>query len=261
MAYLYDKQQLTGILPIHQKFLQRNQLFALEVREGFLFGRVIRRKICQWSPYPIIDSNGDTVDISASNHQVELRFRDPRNPANPILYLNSTTNAGMPWFLHGGFGIAPQYISMYLRYPEGEIIPGKFPSIDPIRPSSGDQISDLNSLKSPVEQPTDYHECVILPTHHIGAEYFNQDEKRKHQPILNILFALYHVQLFTKSTHPSLINDIALKRYEGAKAAFLQHGFGDQPEELGAQMQKDWKVMPLSLDEATDLNRFSSRSR
>ena len=248
-----DSELLKGIIPMQRKFLQRNASFALEVREGFIFGRVIRRKITQFKPWPLIDANGNTIDILPSTHQTELRFIDPRQVANALLFLKTTTDAGLPWFYHGAFGIDPQYISMYLRYPEGKIIPGKFPAITPINPAAGDRISDLNGIVSPFEQPTDYHECIILPTFYMGAEYYNQDEVRRHNPQINILFCLYWVQLYKKTTHPTLIADIALKRYEGAKATFLQHGFGNHPEELGPQMQKDWDITPLSLDEAAAL--------
>lgn len=251
---LLTNELLKGIVPIEQKFMQRNDLFALSFKEGFVFGRVINRRICQWKPYPLIDSNGVAIDITArSSPPGEQRFRDPRNTANDILYLDSSTSVGWPWFYHGAFGIQPQYVQMYLRYPEGEIIPGKFPACDPIRPTSGDQITPLTGLNSPYEQPTDYVEVVIQPKIHLGCEYFNQDEKRNHQPVLNILFCLYWVQLFNKLTHPTLITDIALKRYRGEKAHILAVGFGDFPHDLGPELQKDWKITPMSLDEASAL--------
>jgi len=241
---------LKGIIPIEKKFLQNNYLFALEFREGFCFGRTIRRRICQFKPWPLIDSQGNTVDIAASSHQSELRFRDPRNPQNDILYLDSTTNAGLPWFYHGAFGIKPQYINMYLRYPEGDIIPGKFANVDPIRPASGDDISPVNGLVSPYEQPTDFVEVVIQPGVHLGAEFYNKDADRNHQPVLNILFCLYWAQLFKPETHGDLIAGIAARRYP---ATFLTVGFGDHPYNIGEQTQRDWGVEPMSLDEAMAL--------
>jgi len=251
-----SEEILRGIIPIEKKFLQRNFLFALDFREGFVFGRVVRRRICQYAPWPLIDTEGNTVDIPADSVSpaAEIRFRDPRNPADDLLYLDTTTNAGLPWILHGAFGIKPQQINMYLRYPEGQVIPGKFPKMNPIRPAVGDDISPLNELVSPYDQPTDYHEVVIQPTVHLGAEFFNKDEKRNHQPVLNILFCIYWFQIFKPDIHAKHISDIALRRYEGAKAAFLQMGFGDQSHDIGPQLQKDWRVTPLSLDEAAALS-------
>jgi len=225
----------------------------MEFREGFLFGRVIRRRICQWPQYQLVDSNGAVVDIPAVTHQPELRFRDPRNPANDIFYLDTTTNAGRPWFYHGAIGIKPQYINMYLRYPEGDIIPGKFPSIDPIRPATGDNVSPLNELVSPYEDPTDYVEIIIQPGIHLASEYYNTDEKRNHVPVLNLLFCLYWVEWFNASTHPTQISDIALKRYEGSRSTFLKAGFGDFPHDLGKQLLDDWHVEPMALNVASSL--------
>jgi hypothetical protein len=253
MSYVKDTDVLRGIIPIQKKFLTKNQLFALECREGFLFGRTIRRRICNWKPYNLIDANGTTVDIAASSNQTELRFRDPRNSQNDILYLETGSNSGWAWFFHGAFGVKPQYIYMYPRYPEGDVIPGKFPNVDPIRPGSGDPISALNGLNSPFEQPTDFHETVILPKMRLGCEYYNIDEKRNHQPVINILFSVYWVQWLKKNMHATLISDIAGKKYRGENAAFLTHGWGDQPQDLGPDLQKEWKVEPMSLDEALGL--------
>lgn len=221
-----------------------------EFREGFIFGRTIRRRITQYKPWPLIDSDGTTIDIAASSAQAELRFLDPRNPLRDILFLDQTTNAGLPWFFHGAFGIKPQQINMYLRYPEGDIIPGKFPALDPIRPAFGDDITPINGLVSPYEQPTDYVEVVIPPLEHIASEYYNKDAARNHNPVMNLLFCLYWVQLFTPEKHPQLISGIALRRFP---TTFLTVGFGDHPQPIGEQTQKDWKVTPLALDEAAAL--------
>ena len=248
----HEEPPLRGIMPIEKKFLQNNTLFAMLFREGFVFGRTIRRRICQWKPYPLISANGVNVTLAAGASQPELRFRDPRNTQNDLLYLDQTTNAGLPWFLHGAFGIKPEQINMYPRFPEGNVIPGKFPAIDPIRPPSGDSISPLNSLVSPFESPTDYHEFTIPPLTHVGAEYYNKDVFRTFQPVINILFSVYWVQLFTPQTHPELINGIALRRYP---AYFFVVGFGDQPEDLAPQTAVDWCVKPLTLEAAAQLGR------
>ena len=239
-----------GIVPIVEKLLQPNYLFALEFSEGFVFGRVVRRRICQWKPYQVINSAGTVVSISASSHQSELRFRDPRNTANEILYLDTTTNSGYAWIFHGSFGIKPDYVRMYLRFPSGETIPGRFPNVDPIRPSSGDDFGYIDSRKSPYEQPTDYVEIVIPPLTSIGAEYYNNDPDKAHTPVLNILFALYWFQPLTKQKHAPLIGKIARRE---VPSAFLTVGFGDTPIELGDRLKKDWGVEPLSLDEASQL--------
>lgn len=250
MSYHHGRH---GIIPIEEKFLRNNEEFALEFREGFVFGRVIRRRICQYKPYPLIDSNGLPVLILPNTTQPELRFRDPRNSQNAILYLESTTKVGLPWFFHGAFGLKPNAINMYLRYPEGDVIPGKFPAVDPIRPAAGDDISALNGIVSPFEQPTDYHEVVIAPQQHISAEYYNKDLLRAFQPIINIYFALYFAQIYKAETQPMQIANIAARKYEGDKANFLTVGFGDQAEDIAPQVSKDWGVTPMNLDDAMSL--------
>lgn len=238
---------IKGIIPIAEKFLQPNYLMALEFRQGFVFGRVIRRRICQYKPYALVDSAGSVIDIAATTHQAELRFRDPRNPDKDILYLDVTTNSGYPWILHGSIGIKPQYIYMYPRFPEGKDIPGKFPNVDPIQPSAGDLLGYVNELKSPYEEPTDYVEYVIPPLQHLAAEYYNKDSARSHQPVMNLLFVVYWFQALSAGRHPDLIAKIATRQ---VPAAFLTVGFGDFPFELGDTVARDWRATPISLDEA-----------
>jgi len=240
-----------GIKPIQEKFLEPNYLFSMEWRQGWLFGRVVHRRICQYKPWPLIDSDGSAVSISADSAQAELRFRDPQNPNNVILYLDSTTNAGYPWFFHGGIGIKPQQVYMYPRFPETQEIPGKFPEIDPIRPSAGWDVGYINSLKSPYEKPTDYVEYIIPPLLHIGAEYYNKDADNPHRPVMNLLFGLYWFQVFKPDTHRHLIRRIALRE---VPAAFFKVGFADFPLDMGSTLQKDWDVELIeTLDEAAAL--------
>lgn len=248
--------QSRGIVPIRKKFLQPNHRFALEFREGFVFGRVIRRRPCIYNPWPLIDSNGTVVDLGVSTAQGEVLFRDPRNTQNDILYLASTTKAGFAWFLHGSFGIWPPNIDMYLRFPEGDVIPGKFPSCDPIRPAQGDRLGFINYENSPIEVPTDHCEVVIPPLEHLGAEFYNQEvatlplTSRHFQPVINILFSLYFCQIFRPETQPDIIADMANGR---KAAAFLTVGFGDQAHEFGDQLESDWKIEAMSLDDACNL--------
>jgi len=238
-----------GVKPITERILDKNYLFALEVSEGFLFGRTVRRRICQWKPYNLIDSAGNAVDIPASGHQSELWFRDPRNTQNDILYLDTATNSGYPWFFHGAIGIKPHQIWMYLKFPSGGEIPGKFPNIDAIRPDSGDPVGYINELNSPYDNPTDHVEIVILPRKRIGAEYYNTDD-RAHQPVLNLYFALYWVQLFDPEKQPRIIGRIARRE---VPAAFLTYGFGDTPVELGDKLKSEWDAKPIKLEEACEL--------
>lgn len=242
-----------GIRPIREKFLLPNYLGALEFKEGFVFFRVVRRMICRYKPYPVIDENGNSIDVQPLSYETEHRFRDPRNTENSILYLESTTSPdGYPWFLHGAIGIKPQYIYMYLRIPEGREIPGRFPNLDPIRPSAGDNFGYINSEFSPYGEPTDFVELVIPPRVHVSAEYYNKDPDRSHQPVLDLFFCVYRIQIFKPDNdkHKKIIADIAQRR---VPAAFLMTGGAETPLEMGTTLMKDWDVRPISLDEASEL--------
>jgi len=245
-----------GIVPIRKKYLSTNHRFALQFREGFVFGRVIKRRPCQYNPWPLTDNDGDAVDLAPGGAQGEVWFRDTRNSQTDILYLDSTTKAGFPWILHGAFGIWPSNINMYLRFPEGDNIPGKFPNVDPVRPGQGDNLGFVNYENSPIEVPTDHVECVIPPLEHIGAEFYNKETTpapvgiRNTRPVVNIEFALYFLQIFRPETQPDIIADIA----NGRKLAhFLTVGFGDQCHSYGDQLEADWRVEPMGLDEACAL--------
>ena len=235
-----------GIKPIKEKILDKNYLFALEFNEGFVFGRTARRRICQSMPHRLIGTDASDIDIAASSHQGELRFLDRRNPSNDVLYLKKKTDSGYAWFFHGAIGIKPQYINAYLRYPEGKDIPGKFPEVDPIKPSDGDDLGYINSLNSPYLEPTDHIEIVIVPGLHIAAEYYNKDAKRDHQPMMNLYFALYWAQMFTMEKQATLIRRIALREVH---ADFLTVGFGEMPQTIG-ELADAWGVTPMSLDQA-----------
>ena len=232
---------------ITEKFLYPDFVGALEFREGFLFFRVVRRRICQYKPWRLVDAAGNDVDIPPSSAQAELRFRDPRNPENDILYLDTALDSGLPWFLHGSIGVRPSCINVYLRVPEGQAIQGKFPNIDPV--ASGDSTGYFSWYESPYESPTDFVELVIPPGVHVGAEYYNTDPSRAHQPVLNLLFAVYWVQFLNPSRHGRLISSIATR---SVPASFLAAGGNHYPLELG-ELGERWGVQPLSLDQASAL--------
>lgn len=243
-----------GIVPIVERFLLNNQLMALEFNEGFLFARVVRRRICNYKPYSLINSAGTTVDIAASSAQSELWLRDSRNTAVDILYFDKTLDDGLPWILHGAIGWKPHQILVYPRIPEGSNIPGKLPEIDPIKPSSGDLAGYYSGVESPYDEPTDFMEYVIPPKTHIGHEFYNKDDVA-HNPVANVLFALYHFQLFTPNIagvgiHNRIIRDIALRHIP---SAFFTVGFTSDPLKLGTTLLTDWKAIPISLDEAITL--------
>lgn len=242
----------TGVTPIRRKFLQPNYLFALEFYEGWVFGRVVRRRLVHYKPYPLIDESGSAIDIAAGDYQSEVTLRDPRNPANKILYLGAATNSGYPWVLHGSVGVKPQYILVYVRMPAGSDMAGRWPSLDPPRPKDGDRFAYFSERESPYDEPTDWAEMVIPPLKDVGFEFYNADPDRAHQPVLNLLFAVYWFQLLDpgRESHARLIGRIARRE---VPAAFFTVGFGDAPAEMGDKLRQEWGAKPMSLDEAASL--------
>jgi len=243
-----------GIIPIVEKFLLPNHLLALEFSEGWIFARVVRRRIMQYKPYSLINSAGTTVDIAATSAQAELWLRDSRNTKVDIIYIDKTTDKGFPWILHGAIGWKPHQILVYPRIPEGSNIPGKFPEIDPVQPSAGNLTGYYSGMESPYTKPTDFMEYWIPPKTHVGHEFYNLDD-RAHNPVANILFALYHFQIFVPllagvGPQNRIIRDIALRH---VPATFATIGFTSEPLSLGTTLMDEWKVAPISLDDAIAL--------
>lgn len=247
-----------GLVPIRETFLKQNFRFALEFREGFVFGRVIKRRVMQYRPYSVIDSNGDTIDISAnSSYNSQIKLRDPRNTSNELLYLQETTGGGFPWFMHGAFGVWPPQVRMYPRFPEGDgEVSGRFPGVDPIRPQQGNDLGYIDYRNSPYEVPTDHIPVVLPPQEILGAEFYNLDDDKTHNPVLNVLFALYFCQIFKPRKHADIISDIA-NGYKGAN--FLCVGYGDHSENMTDTLIKDWGIEPMPLDEASELGTVRGR--
>lgn len=241
---------MSGIGPINERLMKPNFNFALAFRQGFLFGRTIRAQNKFFRPYPVIDSSGNNVEIAASSSQAALRFRDPRNTENDLLFLDTRTHGGFPWFLHGGIGIRPEKVRLYLRIPEGQDIPGKFPDADPIRPGSGDDMGYLDSLNSPYYEPTDQFEVVVPPMTHIAAEYYNDGDLTQ-QPVLNLQFKLYWVQFYDPENARGrvMIRKIATGE---APAAFLEVGVGHTLIDYNEALKKEWGVAAMELWEAME---------
>jgi len=244
--------KMKGIKPIEEKFMENNYLFAMGFREGFIFGRTIRRRICKYKPWYLIDANGDAIDIAPGYAtQGNLRFRDPRSSQNDILYLDDENDQGLPWFMHGAIGIKPPQVYMYLRIPEAKDIPGRFPNIDPVVPSAGDRTGYISEIESPYENPTDYMEIIIPPKIHIAAEYYNHDSDQwNHRPAFNLTFCVYWFQAFDPVKYPELVSAIARRK---VPSDFFTAGVGRQPLDFDSGLEREWGVTTITLDEAAAL--------
>jgi len=237
-----------GVKPIINKFLERNYLFALEFSEGFIFGRVVRRSIIQYKPYPVINTDGTPAVVPPQTSTPELQFRDPRNRDVDLLKLSTGLSPGnYPWILHGAIGVQQPYVRVYLRYPSGGAISlaGRFPSMDPLAP--GDDVGYISSSLSPYESPSDYAEIIIPPRITVGANYHNSHDTIPVNPLLHLLFALYYFQILNPATEKELVSAIARR---AVPAAFFTVGPVDQPFSLSGPTRSEWGVDPIPLSEA-----------
>lgn len=253
---MYDE---LGIKPITEKFLERNHLFALAFREGWIFGRVLLSEKKYFKPYALINSAGTAQDIGPAAGISELRIYDPRNRDTRLLYLDDHTTAdtksvagpnfkgGLPTVLHGAIGLKPAHIRAYVRYPWGKLHFGEFEGLNPISGTSANQyLGFLDGMYSPYEMPTDWLEMWIPPKTDISLEFYNQDSKT-HQPVLNLMFNQYHFQPLSVNNdiHRRIIKLIAARQIP---AAFAQCG---PSRGLKTYDYADWwKVQPISIDEA-----------
>jgi hypothetical protein len=245
-----------GTEPMNQRFLRPNDLFMLSFRQGFVFGRVLFAEKMHFKPYKLINAAGTAQEISANTANAELRFRDPRNNAVDLLYIDDETDAmafNLPWIMHGSIGIRPRNNSMrlHIKYPEAKSQFGKFPDADPIQEtSSGNFLGYVSGEDSPYETPSDWLQIWIPPKIHIGHEWYN-DDTTSHQPVLNLLFSTYWFQVFRPNGPPEeqdMIQKMANRRVPcaigqcGPTQNLLQFTYGSA-----------WGVEPIPLYQATQL--------
>ena len=253
---MYDE---FGIKPITEKFLERNHLFALAFREGYIFGRVLLAEKKFWFPYNLINSAGTAQDIAAASGVSELRIYDPRNRDTRLLYLDDKTtpdtrgvagpnfHGGLPTILHGAFGIKPAHIRAYVRYPWGKQHYGEFEGLNPISGTAASNfLGFVDGIRSPYDMPTDWLELWIPPKMDIGMEFYNQDVKT-HQPVLSFVFNQYHFKPLSVNNphHRRVIKLIAARQIPAA--------FGQCGPSRGLKTYDytdEWKVTPISIDEA-----------
>ena len=248
---------MTLWLPIEEKFLRPNYYFALQFSDGWLFGRVITREFCRYKPYKLINSAGTATSIDTDTHQSEILLKDPRNTDNDLLYMEGYTSPdGYPWFYHFGIGIKPVGIRSWVRYPDTQEIPGKFPELDPISPSNDEDLGYFTWADSPYEGPTEFTEMVLMPKTRIGLEYYNTTAETQ-RPVLNIISMVYKFDVLDKMSNPNLISQIA----NGQRpAAFFRIGYGNNPAPMEQGLQNAWKCELMKLDEAQTLVNVGRRN-
>jgi hypothetical protein len=260
---MYDKN---GIVPIEQKFLQPNYLFALRLQEGFLFGRVIDRSVLQYKPYDqlgLITPGSSTMTFPTALFPAGTNAISPDNSSktdvllasnlspsdlHDVLYLPSEETS----LLHGAIGVYPNWVRVYPRYPQNENYMGKWSSLNPPQPQNLDPFAYFDGTQSPYESPTDFRELVIPPKLHLSFVFASPGDYPPTIPRLNLLFAYYNCQFFNpngRAYERKLISGIASR---SIPADYLTMGAAERPLSYGKVMPV-YKVNPIDLETAASL--------
>jgi hypothetical protein len=257
-----------GIQPIRNKFLQPNYLFTLQFQEGYLFGRTLNRELLTWDPYDqlgmiqpgsnsmlfpssqypsgtnaVSPSNGSVTDTVLAGNQSLVNLHD-------ILYIPTGKQA----LIHGAIGIKPNYVYCYARYPLASSYFGRWPAVQPPQPANGDQFARFSGYDSPYEDPTDAVELVIPPGIDTSYQFFLQGKQTQTQPLLNLRFAYYQVDIFNPNGQNFEKNLIGAIARRSVPASYLTCGPAQYPIGFGNTNQaNNFSVPPITLAQAQAL--------
>jgi len=223
------------------KFLENNNLLALEFSEGFIFSRVLNKK--NVSIHNFIMSS---VPALGSNTPAELKIKNKDS-----LYLSQLTP---PKIIHCGIGIKPYPVRLYTRYPEGSSPMGKPENLNPV--TVGDDYGYIDESISSYEKPTDANELFIVPQTHLTFEAYNPDDQA-YTPLLNIPAMEYKLQLFNpypKTPVPYYRKIISKMAERSIPTAFAPVGEQNRLMDFSPLKEK-WNVKPISIQEGVELWR------
>lgn len=233
--------------PIKDVFLRPNNLLALEFREGWIFTRVVDFYQFQYRPFSGIGT------ISSDSYTNESRLNHTSGNTNyDVLYIERYE---IPKVMHVGIGIFPEFIKMYVKYPEGTEAMYKPPTLPSPDIPNGSSYGMVTGKESPYDEPTDATELFIPPQTHVGFQFYNPDEDTV-EPILNIIGRVYKLEVFRpyapekREYYHDIIRKMA-KRI--IPCAFGICGNPENPLQFDPRFESAWKVKPISLDEAQTL--------
>lgn len=227
--------------PIQQKFLERNQLFGLEYREGMVFLSIRGYEDTQFREF------NELEDIE-SNTSLDNGFQrlDDAN-GDDVLYVDKSEDPNI--VLHAGIGQRPSFIRRFTRYPENE---GKLRDIPNLEiPSSSDTYAFVDGRMSPYSNPTDAEELVIPPGQHLSFDFFNPDADNDHEPVLNVVMRKYLVEPLS----PSGTNDEkeAIRRIVRVGSNIPTYPVGGLLSQDTYNMRDEWGVDPVTVRKARNL--------
>ncbi|MEM3795066.1 MAG: hypothetical protein QW429_04250 [Thermoprotei archaeon] len=260
-----------GVVSIDEKFLQPNYLFAVLVKEGYLFGRVLSRSLLTYKPYDQLGllqpgtnimsfptalyPSGQNAISPANQNQTNVILASPFAPQELHDALYIPPQPGLETaILHGAIGVKPGYVQVYVHYPQGEAFLGRWPTLQPPQPGIGVPYARFDGLESPYEAPTDYRELVIPAGIHLSFEFYLPSRFDPVQPVLNLRFALYTTQIFDPNGptyQRQLIASIAQRK---VPAAFLTFGSAQSPLQFTNISKNYGNIQPITLDQAAQLS-------
>lgn len=220
------------------EFLRNNNLLSIEFDDGFIFSRVINRKLFLYKPYVY-------GDVSSGNYTTPFK---PQHRNREIIYIDQSTP---PRVIHFTVGIKPYSTRLYIKYPSGSAPINSIPNIETASAEVGSDYSYIDGYISPFENPSELAEIFVPPKTHIEFQLYNPEDYTV-RPALNIYGMIYKLQLLDPNGSEyerKLIRKMAERSIPSAFATL-----GDPDNLLSYSHLRDaWEVEPITLSEAVVL--------
>lgn len=224
-------------VPIEDQWLDRNDIFGLEYKQGLVFLSVAGYEDAKFKPF------GELEDIE-ENTSLDNGFQR-LNDANgdDVLYLDKSDDPNK--VIHAGIGHRPMAIRRFTRYPEGEAKLRSIPNLS--IPTTSDDYAYVDGRDSPYEQPSNAEELVIPPGQHLSFDFRNEDDDDDHEPILNIKMRIYTVVPIDPQGRHDEKNAVKRAISHGSPIPRYPVGTIDKQDEYN--MRSDWEVEPRTLSQ------------
>lgn len=222
---------------IEEKFLERNDLFALKFHSGLVFLQVEGWESNKYEPHTQISSIGSQSDSGWT------KLNDP--DGDDILHMGNNGKK----VLHASVGHYPSELMRYTNYPESENRLRTIPNLSVQRPSNGDTYGFIDGNDSPYESPSDAQELMIPPGVHLDFNFYNPNSNKSRQPVLNISMREYSVSVVDPQSNPDVAKRVISP---GAPMPTYPVGSIDNQKRM-SDLEGDWGVSPMSKSEVRRL--------
>ena len=241
---------MTVFKPISLKWLDENHRFGLGWQGpgdeiAYSWHRVEGRRFTRFKPF----MQGFNA-LASRGSQTAIQLKDVNS--DDILKV-SLENAGKI-IKHVGIGVAPDYMRVYYRFPDGADIT----RVDNTQPTTvGDDKGFVTGFDSPYHEPTDALEFFF--PYSIAAT-FNNFNPQTLDPTSSNTWPKYNVETMQyRVTHldPNNPQDAALIAAMAAgktQVRLFTMGPPDQPVSYPGTLKTIWEVEPITLREAKKLH-------